>query len=86
MGRKLYGNLPPEYLLCGGMLDYGARVGGGMIASFYSPSHALKRFARGWYGVGHTNRRQPGDMRGPWWGRRGGSRIPDAREEVMSRE
>jgi hypothetical protein len=79
MGRKLYGNLLPEYLLCGGMLDDGARVGSGMIASFYSPSHALKRFARGWYGVGHTNRRQPGDMRGTVVGRKG--RFKDPRRE-----
>jgi hypothetical protein len=34
-----------------------------MLAAFYSPSLSLRRFARDWYSVGHTNLRQPGDMR-----------------------
>jgi hypothetical protein len=58
------------------MLDYGARQGSGMVASLYPPSHSLKKFARGRYGVGHTNRRQPGDMRGTVVGRKGRFKDP----------
>jgi hypothetical protein len=53
--------------------------------SFYAPSFALSGYACGWYGIGHTNRRQPGDMRGTVIGREG--RFKDSRcsEEVMFR-
>jgi hypothetical protein len=37
----------------------------------YRPSVAMKRFAGGWYGVGHTARRQPGDTRGTAVGEKG---------------
>ena len=54
-----------------------------IVPSFYAPSFALRRFAGGWYGVGHMNRRQPGDMRGTAVGREGRFKGPDAREEVV---
>lgn len=44
-------------------------AGGG--AGIYAPSLRLKKLACGWYGVGHTNRRQPGDMRGTAIGKKG---------------
>ena len=56
-----------------------------IIPSFYAPSLSVKRFAVGRYGVGHTNRRQPGDTRGTVVGREGRFKGPDAREEVVSR-
>jgi hypothetical protein len=58
---------------------------GVMTPSFYAPSFALSGYACGWYGIGHTNRRQPGDMRGTVIGREG--RFKDSRcsEEVMFR-
>jgi hypothetical protein len=39
--------------------------------SFYAPSFKLRRFAYSWYGVGHTARREPGDMRGTVVGKKG---------------
>lgn len=39
--------------------------------SFYAPSFALAELACGWYGVGHTAIRQPGDMRGTVMGKKG---------------
>jgi hypothetical protein len=68
------------------MFEGGLRPGSGMLAAVCAPSLSLKRLACGWYGVGHTNRRQPGEMRGTVVGREGrfkGTR--DAREEVVSR-
>jgi hypothetical protein len=52
------------------MIDIAAR---GWIAkpSPYPPSLRVERFACGWYGVGHTARRQPGDMRGTVIGKKG---------------
>jgi hypothetical protein len=53
--------------------------------SFYAPSYRLSKLACGWYGVGHTAWRKPGDMRGTVVGKKGrfwGSRH---REEVMFR-
>lgn len=47
---------------------------GGMRAeqgSHYAPSLRVERFACGWYGVGHTSRRHPGEMRGTVIGRQG---------------
>jgi hypothetical protein len=42
-----------------------------LTPSFYAPSPALSRWACGWYGVGHTTRREPGDMRGTVVGKKG---------------
>jgi hypothetical protein len=54
-----------------------------MTPSFYAPSFALSQLACGWYGVGHTNRRQPGDMRGTVIGKQGRFKSFPRREEVM---
>ena len=48
----------------------------------YAPSFTLSKLACGWYGVGHTNRRQPGDMRGTVIGKRGRFRLSPRTEEV----
>jgi len=40
-------------------------------ATFYAPSHRYRRLAFGSYGFGHTNVRQPGDLRGTVIGRQG---------------
>ena len=53
--------------------------------SFYAPSLALSRYASGYYGVGHTAWRQPGDMRGTVVGKQGRFKLFPSREEVMSR-
>jgi hypothetical protein len=44
--------------------------------SLYAPSFALSRLACGWYGVGHTARRHPGDMRGTVVGKKGRFKGP----------
>ena len=54
-----------------------------IIPSFYAPSCALRRFACGWYGVGHTTWRQSGEMRGTVVGKKGRFKGPDARDEVV---
>ena len=51
--------------------------------SFYAPSFALSRYACGWYGVGHTAWRHPGDMRGTVVGKKGRFKSFPSREEVM---
>ena len=53
-----------------------------MTPSVFTPSFALSRLACGWYGVGHTNRRHPGDMRGTVIGKQGRFRPFPRREEV----
>jgi hypothetical protein len=47
-----------------------------MPPSLYAPSFALKGFACGWYGVGHTDLREPGNMRGTVVGKQGRFRGP----------
>lgn len=42
-----------------------------LTPSPYPPSLRVERFACGWYGVGHTARRHPGDMRGTVIGKKG---------------
>jgi len=61
------------------------RPGNAMLPSFYAPSFALSRLACGRYGVGHTNRRQPGGMRGTVIGKQGRFKLFPSREEVMFR-
>ncbi len=41
----------------------------------YAPSFALAELACGWYGVGHTALRHPGEMRGTVMGKKGRFRI-----------
>ncbi len=53
--------------------------------SFYAPSFRLSKLACGWYGVGHTAWRKPGDMRGTVVGKKGRFWGPRHREEVMFR-
>ena len=53
--------------------------------SFYAPSYRLSKLACGWYGVGHTAWRKPGDMRGTVVGKKGRFWGPRHREEVMFR-
>ena len=43
--------------------------------SFYATSFALRRFAFGGYGFGHTSMREPGDLRGTVVGRKGRYRV-----------
>jgi hypothetical protein len=47
-----------------------------MAPSFYAPSFKLRGFACGWYGVGHTVWRRPGDMRGTVVGKKGRFKGP----------
>ena len=47
-----------------------------MATSFYAPSFKLRMFACGWYGVGHTAWRRPGDMRGTVVGKKGRFKSP----------
>ena len=51
--------------------------------SFYAPSFALSTYACGYYGVGHTAWRHPGDMRGTVVGKKGRFKSFPRREEVM---
>ena len=53
--------------------------------SFYAPSVRLSKLACGWYGVGHTTWRKPGDMRGTVVGKKGRFRGSQGTEEVMFR-
>ncbi len=39
--------------------------------SSYAPSYRLSKLACGWYGVGHTAWRKPGNMRGTVVGKKG---------------
>jgi hypothetical protein len=48
--------------------------------SVYAPSFKLSKLASGWYGVGHTAWRKPGDMRGTVVGRKGRFRGPQGTE------
>ena len=56
-----------------------------MRPSLYAPSFRLSQLACGWYGVGHTAWRQPGNMRGTVVGKKGRFRRLCRREEVMFR-
>ena len=47
-----------------------------LAPTFYAPSHRYRRLAVGSYGFGHTNLRQPGDLRGTVVGRQGRFRVP----------
>jgi hypothetical protein len=47
-----------------------------VVPSFYAPSSALRRFSWGWYGVGHTAWRHPGNMRGTVVGKKGRFKGP----------
>ena len=51
--------------------------------SSYAPSFRLSRLACGWYGVGHTAWRKPGDMRGTVVGKKGRFRGSQGTEEVV---
>jgi len=48
--------------------------------SFYAPSFALSRYAYGYYGVGHTAWRHPGDMRGTVVGKQGRFKLSSRAE------
>jgi hypothetical protein len=41
----------------------------------YAPAHKYRRLAFGSYGFGHTNLREPGDLRGTVIGRKGRYRV-----------
>jgi hypothetical protein len=49
---------------------------------FYAPSHKYRRLAFGSYGFGHTNLRQPGDLRGTPTGIKGRFRVVHVRGGV----
>jgi hypothetical protein len=53
--------------------------------SFYAPSFRLSKLACGWYGVGHTAWREPGNMRGTVVGKKGRFRGSRGSGEVMFR-
>ena len=53
------------------MIELGARADTRVAPSIFAPSFALRRFACGWYGVGHTAQREPGNMRGTVVGKKG---------------
>jgi hypothetical protein len=53
------------------MADLGVKLDTRVAPSLYAPSFALRRFACGWYGVGHTAQREPGNMRGTVVGKKG---------------
>jgi hypothetical protein len=67
------------------MFGQGVRRDDTITPSVYAPSFALSRCVCGWYGVGHTNRRQPGDTRGTVIGKKGRFKGPFPRKEVMFR-
>ena len=83
MGKKMYAVLLSEVLPCADMTDFGARPGNSTASSFYASASALNRYMCGWYGIGHTNRRHPGDMRGTVIGKQGRFKGPFPRKEVM---
>ena len=55
------------------------------LGSIYAPSYRVSKLACGWYGVGHTAWRKPGDMRGTVVGKKGRFWGPRHRVEVMFR-
>jgi hypothetical protein len=63
-----------------GMIRSDARRHNTVNLSFYAPSFALSKLAYSYYGIGHTNRRQPGDMRGTVIGKQGRFKAPSRRE------
>ena len=77
-----YTSLDDQALLSSRMLSFFSVIEFGLIAdidvapSFYAPSFKLGRFSWGWYGVGHTAWRHPGDMRGTVIGRKGRFKSP----------
>jgi hypothetical protein len=56
-----------------------------MTPTFYAPSIRLERLAYSRYGVGHTDWRRPGDMRGTVVGKHGRFRPSTNKKEVMFR-
>jgi hypothetical protein len=68
-------------------IDYVLSIGPNTLAtpSIYAPTFALSRLACGWYGIGHTVWRHPGDMRGTVVGKKGRFKSPFPRKEVMFR-
>jgi hypothetical protein len=72
-----YPSLDDQALLSSRMLSFFSVIEFGPIPdiyvapSFYAPSFKLRRFSWGWYGVGHTAWRHPGDMRGTVVGKKG---------------
>ena len=67
------------------MFDFYSQSDARRPRSFYAPSFRLSRLACGWYGVGHTAWRKPGDMRGTVVGKKGRFWDSRHREEVMFR-
>jgi len=68
----------PGYLL-GAMLDTSATETIRRAVVCYAPSIRYEHLAHSSYGFGHTNMRQPGDLRGTAVGIKGRFRIPVAK-------
>jgi hypothetical protein len=53
------------------VIELGIKRDTRVAPAFYAPCPALSKLACGQYGVGHTARREPGDMRGTVVGKKG---------------
>jgi hypothetical protein len=58
------------------VIEFGLKPDFYVAPSFYTPYFKLRRFSWGWYGVGHTDLRRPGDMRGTVVGKKGRFKSP----------
>ena len=79
MAQKLYANPCPRRYLLSSMLESCATADIRRVVACYAPSTRYEHLAHSSYGFGHTNLRQPGDLRGTAVGIKGRFRIPVAK-------
>ena len=79
MAQKSYANPGRRGYLLGSMVDSCAAADTRRSVACYATSTRYKHLAHSSYGFGHTNLRQPGDLRGTAVGIKGRFRIPVAK-------
>jgi hypothetical protein len=76
MAQKLYANPDRRGYILGGMVDSCATADTRKRVACYKTSTCYEHLAHSSYGFGHTNLRQPGDLRGTAVGIKGRFRMP----------
>ncbi len=76
MAQKLYANPDRRGYILGGMIDTCATADTRRSVACYATSTCYEHLAHSSYGFGHTNLRQPGDLRGTAVGIKGRFRMP----------
>ena len=75
MAQKLYANSDRGGYILGSMIDSCARANTRRSVACYATSTCYEHLAHSSYGFGHTNLRQPGDLRGTAAGIKGRFRM-----------